>query len=44
MKNSKIRLESKGSCLKQDKVTFTPNNVINSNNVINLFIVYELDR
>ena len=41
MKNSKIRLESKGSFLKQDKVTFTRNNVINSNNLINLFIVYE---
>ena len=28
----------KGSCLKQDKVTFTPNNVVN------FFNVYELDR
>ena len=25
--NSKIRVEIKGSCLKQDKVTFTPNNI-----------------
>ena len=24
MNNSRIRLEFKGSCLKQDKVTFTP--------------------
>ena len=28
----------KGTCLKQDKVTFTPNNIVN------LLIVYELDR
>ena len=28
----------KRSCLKKDKVTFTPNNVVN------LFIAYELDR
>ena len=35
--NSKIRLEFKENCLKQDKVTFTPSNVIR------LFIVYELD-
>ena len=37
MNNSRIKLEFKGSCLKQDKATFTPNNVVN------LFIVYELD-
>ena len=36
--NSKIRVEFKGSCLKQDKATFT------QNNVVNLFIVYELNR
>ena len=36
--NSNIMLEFKGSSLKQDKLTFNPNNVIN------LFIVYELDR
>ena len=36
--NSKIRVEFKGSCLKQDKVSFTPNSVVN------LFIVYELGR
>ena len=38
MNNSRIRLEFKGSCLNQDKVTFT------SNKVVNLFIAYELDR
>ena len=37
MSNSKMRLKFTGSCLKQDKASFTPNNV-------NLFIVYELDR
>ena len=37
--SSRIRLEFKGSCLKQeDKAPFT------LNNVVNLFIVYELDR
>ena len=36
--NSKMRVEFKGSCLKQDKETFTPRNVVNS------FIVYKLDR
>ena len=37
--NSRIRLESKGSCLKQeDKTPFIPNNVVN------LFIVYEWDN
>ena len=36
--NSKIILEFKGSSLKQDKITFTPKNVVN------LFIVFELDR
>ena len=36
--NSRIRLKFKGSCLKQeDKGAFTPKNVVN------LFIVYELD-
>ena len=38
MNNSKITLRFTGSCLKQDNATFTPNNVVNS------FIVYELDR
>ena len=38
MNNSRIRLEFKGNCLKQDKAPFTPNNVVN------LFIVYELYR
>ena len=39
MNNIRIRLKFKGSCLKQeDKAAFTPNNVVN------LFIVYELDR
>ena len=38
MNNARIRLEFKGSCLKQeDKAPFSPNNVINS------FIAYELD-
>ena len=37
MNNSRIRLKFKGSLLKQCKVAFTPNNVVN------LFIVYELD-
>ena len=38
MNNTKIRLKFKGSCLKQeDTAPFTPNNVVN------LFIVYELD-
>ena len=36
--NSKIKVKFKGSYLKQDKVTFTPNNLTN------LFTVYELDR
>ena len=35
---SKIKLKFKWSCLKQDFETFTPKNVVN------LFIVYELDR
>ena len=35
---SRLRLRFEGSCLKQeDKARFTPNNVVN------LFIVYELD-
>ena len=38
MNNSRIRLELKGSCLKQDKVPFT------RNSVVNLFIGYELGR
>ena len=38
LRNTKIRVEFKGSYLKQDKVAFTPNNIVNS------FIVYELDR
>ena len=38
MNSSKIRLRFTGSCLKQDKATFTPNNIVN------LFIVYELNR
>ena len=33
--NSRINVEFKGSCLKQDKITFTPRNVVNA------FIVYE---
>ena len=37
MDNSRIRVEFKGSYLKQDKVTFTPRNIIN------LYIAYELD-
>ena len=38
MNNSRIRLKFKGSYLKQeDKAAFTPNNVVN------LFIIYELD-
>ena len=38
MNNSKIRLKFKGSYLKQeDKAPYTPKNVVN------LFIVYELD-
>ena len=38
MNNSRIRLEFKRSYLKQNKAHFTPNNVVN------LFIMYELDR
>ena len=38
MNNSRIRLEFKGSCLKQDKVIFTPSNIVS------FFIVYELSR
>ena len=33
---TRIRLKFKGSCLKQDTAPFTPNNVVS------LFIVYEL--
>ena len=36
--NSKIREEFKGRCLKKDKVIFTPNNVVN------LFILYDLNK
>ena len=37
MNNSKIRLKLKGSCLKQEsKAAYAPNDVVN------LFIVYEL--
>ena len=38
MSNSRIRLGYKGRCLKQDKVTFT------LNNIVSLFIVYKLSR
>ena len=38
MINSEIRLRFTGSCLKQDKTTFTPNSVVS------LFIVCGLDR
>ena len=39
MNNPRIRLKYKGSCLKQeDKAHFTPKNMVN------LFIVYELDK
>ena len=37
MNNSRIKLEFKESCLKQDKSLFTPNNVVN------LYVVYELN-
>ena len=38
MNNSRLRLKFKANCLKQeDKAPFT------RNNVVNLFIVYELD-
>ena len=37
MNDSRIRGEFQGSYLKQDKLTFTPRNVVN------LFIVYKLD-
>ena len=36
--SSEMRVEFKGSCLNQYKVTFTPSNLVN------LIIVYELDR
>ena len=38
MNNSKIRLRFTGSCLRQEFATFVPNNVVN------VFVVYELDR
>ena len=37
MSSSKMRLSFTGSCLKQDKAAFTPKNIVN------LYIVYELD-
>ena len=38
MNNFRIRLEFKGSCLKQEnKAAYTPKNVVN------IFIIYELD-
>ena len=37
MNSSRKRARFKSSCLKQDKVTFTPWNVVN------LFIIFELD-
>ena len=33
--NSRINVEFKGSCLKQNKINFTPRNAVN------IFIVYE---
>ena len=38
MNNSTIRVEFKGSYLKQDKVTFNPYNMVN------LFVIYEVNR
>ena len=38
MNDSSIKVEVKVSCLKQDKLTFTPRNIVD------LVIVYELDR
>ena len=38
MNNSRIIVEFKGSSLKQNKVTFTPNKAVN------VFIIYELHR
>ena len=38
MNNSRIRIEFKGSCVKQNKMTFT------QRNVVSLFNVYKLDR
>ena len=37
MNNSRIKLEFKGGCSKQDQASFTPKNVVN------LYIVYELN-
>ena len=37
MNNSRMRLEFKGICLKQDKAPFTPNNVVK------LYIAYKLN-
>ena len=36
MNNSRIKLKFKGNILKQDKATFTPDNVVN------LYVAYEL--
>ena len=38
MNKSRIKLEFKGSCLKEGKAVFTPKNVVN------LYIVYELNK
>ena len=38
MNNSRTRIEFKGSCVKQNKMTFV------LRNIVNLFLVYELDR
>ena len=38
MNNSRIRVEFKGTCLNEDKVTFTPNNAVNLDDV-NLDVV-----
>ena len=37
MHNSRTRIEFKGSCIKQDKITFT------QRNIVNLFIFCEID-
>ena len=37
MSNSRIRVQFKESCLKQNNIRLTPKNVVN------LFIIYELD-
>ena len=35
---TKARLQSRGSCLKQDKITF------NHGKIVNIYIVYEIDK